>query len=181
MPTPTIEQIYDTQIRLRSREERRRLIEIAERDLDKEDRLPPQQDPTLALFAKWKEEDSKMSTEELEAEKASWDEFKANINIVDEQYAGTVESYGKLSLAGIKKMLKGLVVAQSGSFKTTSGITGYRVVFTAVYGDKKMRQISYALPGKGATKLVFTFSCLAQEGAKYDKVVDASINSFVRK
>jgi ABC-type oligopeptide transport system substrate-binding subunit len=80
MSNPTIEEIYDTQIRQRSRAERRRLIEIAERDLDKEAPAPTNEEPTLALFAKWKEEDSKMTADEIEAEKVSWEEFKANIN-----------------------------------------------------------------------------------------------------
>lgn len=85
MATPTIEELYDRQIRARPREERRRLIRIAERDLEKEERQsscdsPAPLDPTIALFAKWAEEDSTMTEEEMEAERASFEEFKAAIN-----------------------------------------------------------------------------------------------------
>ena len=57
MLTPTIEEIYNTQIRPRSPAERRRLIEIVEHDFHKEGCASSEEDPTLALFAKWKEED----------------------------------------------------------------------------------------------------------------------------
>jgi hypothetical protein len=38
------------------------------------------EDPTIALFAKWTEEDANMTPEELEEAKRDLDEFKANIN-----------------------------------------------------------------------------------------------------
>lgn len=37
-------------------------------------------DPTLALFAKWDEEDSRMTPEEVAEENATWEQMKANIN-----------------------------------------------------------------------------------------------------
>jgi hypothetical protein len=39
-----------------------------------------EQDPMLALFDQWKEEDAEMSAEELQAEQQSWEELKTNIN-----------------------------------------------------------------------------------------------------
>lgn len=37
-------------------------------------------DPILALFNQWAEEDASMTPEEQEAEQADWEQFKANIN-----------------------------------------------------------------------------------------------------
>jgi hypothetical protein len=47
--------------------------------------LPPapheeEQDPTLALFAQWAEEDRNMTPAEIAEENRTWEEFKANIN-----------------------------------------------------------------------------------------------------
>ena len=49
--------------------------------------LPPvaehaeQQDPTLALFAQWEQEDANMTPEEIAQERRLWEEFKANVNV----------------------------------------------------------------------------------------------------
>jgi hypothetical protein len=37
-------------------------------------------DPTLALFAQWDKEDAQMTSEEVEQENRTWEEFKTNIN-----------------------------------------------------------------------------------------------------
>src|SRR5262245_28646359 len=47
--------------------------------------LPPlveneQEDPTLALFAQWDQEDAQMTPEEVEEAKREFEEFKQNIN-----------------------------------------------------------------------------------------------------
>ena len=39
-----------------------------------------EQDPTLALFAQWNEEDQNMTAAEVAEENRTWEEFKANIN-----------------------------------------------------------------------------------------------------
>lgn len=39
-----------------------------------------EEDPTLALFRKWEEEDAKMTPEEIAAENQLWDQFLKNIN-----------------------------------------------------------------------------------------------------
>lgn len=40
----------------------------------------PEQNPTLALFAKWQEEDSHMTNEEAEQEAQLWRDFETGIN-----------------------------------------------------------------------------------------------------
>ena len=84
MATPTIEEIYDKESRPRSREERRRLVEIASNDLEREidnvDRSSLPHGSTLELFDKWRKEDATMTPEEIDKERADWEELKANLN-----------------------------------------------------------------------------------------------------
>jgi hypothetical protein len=39
-----------------------------------------EEDPTLALFAQWKEEDAQMTPEEIEQERRLWTEFETGVN-----------------------------------------------------------------------------------------------------
>jgi hypothetical protein len=39
-----------------------------------------EQDPTLALFAQWEQEDADMTPEEIEQERLLWEEFQKDIN-----------------------------------------------------------------------------------------------------
>ena len=39
-----------------------------------------EQDPTLALFSQWDDEDGNMTLAEIAEENRTWEEFKANIN-----------------------------------------------------------------------------------------------------
>src|SRR5438094_123950 len=87
MATPTIEEIYDKEIRPRSREERERLVELASKDLECEDAKVDKVDNstlphgrTLELFERWRKEDAAMTPEEVEQERADWEELKANLN-----------------------------------------------------------------------------------------------------
>lgn len=40
------------------------------------------QEPTLALFAQWNQEDASMTPEQVEAERFLWDQFETDINHV---------------------------------------------------------------------------------------------------
>ncbi len=42
--------------------------------------LDIEDDPMLALFAKWDEEDANMTSAEVSEENSTWDEFKTSIN-----------------------------------------------------------------------------------------------------
>ena len=50
------------------------------RDLKQENGHVEAEDPTLALFRKWKEEDAEMTPEEVEGENALFDQFLKNVN-----------------------------------------------------------------------------------------------------
>lgn len=40
----------------------------------------PAEDPMLALFARWDEEDAQMTPQEIAEENRSWEQFKDNVN-----------------------------------------------------------------------------------------------------
>jgi len=44
------------------------------------EQTPAEEDPTLALFAAWDEEDARMTPIEVEQERLLWERFEAGIN-----------------------------------------------------------------------------------------------------
>jgi hypothetical protein len=53
---------------------------LVTRDLVPENGHPEPEDPTLALFRKWKAEDAEMTPEEVQAENELFDQFIKNVN-----------------------------------------------------------------------------------------------------
>ena len=81
--TLTIELSRNQEERLEAAARRQGLApeELARKLFD--EHLPPvteEQDPTLALFAKWANEDARKTTEEVAKENQMWEEFEKGIN-----------------------------------------------------------------------------------------------------
>jgi hypothetical protein len=104
--------------------------------------------------------------------------FAPNINVVDEKYAGNINSYMNANIKTIQKMFSQLKVLGKSNFNTRTGLKGKKVIIQSVQNDKHLRQLLYLLPGKSNKKYVVTFSALAEEGGKYDKAVEKAVQSF---
>jgi len=108
---------------------------------------------------------------------AAADGFAPNINVVDEAYAGDMDSYLKANEVGVVKMLPKCVVLSKGDFSTHSGLQGKVMVVENEQYNMKLRQTFYIF-GQGNMKYVITNSCLAKDGDKMAPLFEWSMKTF---
>lgn len=104
--------------------------------------------------------------------------FAPNLNVLDEQFPGSIEDYAAANLKTLARVFAEFRNLGQSPFVTNAGLKGVRLVTQARQQKFLLRQIYYFLPGKGDKKYVVTFSALLEDGAKYDPVVDASVKTF---
>lgn len=104
-------------------------------------------------------------------------DFAANINVVDQTYAGSVDDYVRANMKALKRIFKDFKMVGESDFTTDSGSAGKRVVIEDNQNDKRLRQLFYFL-ADGSRKFIITYTATAEVGAKYDAPVDESIKSF---
>ena len=103
--------------------------------------------------------------------------FAPNINVVDEQFKGTLDAYVDASAATIQRVLKNAHVVKRDAFKTDDGTAGVRQVVEDEQQGKKLRQVFFFF-GRDDTKFVATCSTLADGGEKLDGAFETSMKSF---
>lgn len=103
--------------------------------------------------------------------------FAPNINVVDEEYKGTLDDYVKANLSALRTKLGKFRVVEQGEFKTTSGLHGVRMVSDSEHSGYHLRQSFYFFD-RGDTKYVATCSTLAEGGEKLDKIFERAMKSF---
>lgn len=104
--------------------------------------------------------------------------FAPNINVVDETFPGTISDYAKVNLQNLRTGLADFKLLRQTAFTTGAGLKGLKLVIQSNHQGRTIRQVFYALPGKGAKKYVVTFSAPAEVGSKYDSAVDAALKTF---
>jgi hypothetical protein len=103
--------------------------------------------------------------------------FAPNINIVDEQFNGSLDAYVKGNLADLRKAFRRFRLVQQDDFKTTAGEQSARLVIEYEQDGKLLRQTFYFF-ANGDTKFVVTCTTLAQGGDKLDSVFETSMKTF---
>jgi hypothetical protein len=103
--------------------------------------------------------------------------FAPNINVVDEQFNGSLEDYVKGNLATLRASFKGFNLVQQDEFKTTAGEAGKRLITENEQKGRQLRQTFYFF-GKGNTKFVVTCSALSDGGEKLDSAFETSMKTF---
>jgi hypothetical protein len=104
-----------------------------------------------------------------------------NINIVDEEHKGTIDEYLKINLSVLEKSFEEFKNLGQSAFTTTSSVKGVKVITQAKQQGRLLRQVFFLLRGKGDRKFVVTFTASAEEGNKYDAIVEKAIKTFVLK
>ncbi|HSI83546.1 MAG: TIR domain-containing protein [Candidatus Methylacidiphilales bacterium] len=103
------------------------------------------------------------------------DDFTNNINVVDEDYSGNIDQYVEANMVTLRKEFKNLKVVSSGSFPTSSGMEGRRVITEHnTFNGRYLRQTFYFYKPKssGKTWVVFTSSCTRNVGEKSQPLFD---------
>lgn len=104
-----------------------------------------------------------------------------NLNVVDDSFKGTMDEYVRQNLEDLEKSFDEFKKLGQNSFTTTSGVKGVKVIIQARQQGKLLRQIFFLLRGKNDVKYVITFTASAEEGKKYDAIVEKAIKTFVLK
>ena len=107
--------------------------------------------------------------------------FAPNINVVDQQYHGSIQDYVRMNLAGIRKQFIQFKYMGQSPFTTSGGLKGVKMVIQSKQANRLLRQEFFLLPGKGDRKYVVTFSVLAGEGSRYDSLVASAVRTFTVK
>jgi hypothetical protein len=105
------------------------------------------------------------------------DGFAPNINVVDEAFSGGVDEYVKRNLETLNRVLPKFEKLAQDEFKTTSGITGARLVTQSVQNNVAVRQLFYMFPA-GDKYLVATCSDVQAHKAAMDPICDAAMKTF---
>jgi len=103
--------------------------------------------------------------------------FASNINVVDEVYKGTLDSYKKANIEAMEARLEKFALKDQGEFKTTSGLKGARLVTQSEQSGRLVRQTFY-LFGNGEKKYVATCSTAAAGGEELDAEFEKAMKTF---
>jgi hypothetical protein len=104
-------------------------------------------------------------------------EFAANINVVDEAFAGSLADYVEENLQSMEKMFGGMRVLRREEFKTKDGESAVRILTENEQQGRLLRQ-TFVFIGEGARKYVFACTALAEGGDQLDAAFLESAQSF---
>jgi hypothetical protein len=105
-------------------------------------------------------------------------EFAPNINVVDEEYQGSLQSYVDGNLETLRKVVPGFVLVNRHPFATKSGLQGEAVVAHTEQYNKLLRQTFYFIPGTNGKYFVVSCSALKEGGEKLDSTFEESVKTF---
>lgn len=103
--------------------------------------------------------------------------FAANINVVEEDFEGTLADYTELNLANIKQLFAGLTVLDRMELETDDGQPMLAIVTENQQQDRTLRQ-SFFFVGRGGKKFVLTCSALADGGENLDATFVKAMKTF---
>ena len=104
--------------------------------------------------------------------------FSPNINVVDEAYDGSLNSYVDANAKSVEPVFEQYSLIRREAFATKSGLKGERLVTTSLQYKNKLRQTFYILPGRKGKYFVVTCSALAAGGESLDAPFEESMRSF---
>lgn len=108
------------------------------------------------------------------------DDFTNNINVVDEEYKGTIDQYVEANMVTLRKSFKNLKVVSSGPFDVDSGMDCRRVITEHnTFNDNYLRQTFYFFKPKsgGDTWVVLTTSSARSNGRESQPLFDSIVKT----
>ena len=104
--------------------------------------------------------------------------FAPNLNVVDETAAVGLSDYVRVSMTHMNMAYSQFHVLSQGAFRTSSGLSGIRVMSQGTINGKAVRQIFYVFPAPSSRKIIVTASWLASDGNKYTQATDSAMKTF---
>jgi hypothetical protein len=103
--------------------------------------------------------------------------FAANINVVGESFAGSLDAYVKTSITTLTQAIKGARIVKQDDLKTADGLAARRLIVEDEQNGKELRQVIYFF-GKGENKFVATCSAAREAGTTSDADFEKAMKTF---
>ena len=103
--------------------------------------------------------------------------FTNNMNFVDQDFAGPLDSYVDGNLQGLQQIMSGFSMSSRDELKTDAGERCIRLVTEAFFNGTALEQRFYFFEN-GRKKIVLTCSRLAGPASELDAAFDASAKTF---
>jgi hypothetical protein len=104
-------------------------------------------------------------------------EFAPNINVVDEQYSGTLDSYVDGNIDAMSGVFEDFNLINREPFSTDEGLQSVMLIVENVQMQRNLRQYFYFFEDNDR-KYVVTCTSLASNYEEVDSLFDKSIRSF---
>jgi hypothetical protein len=108
---------------------------------------------------------------------AAEDGFAPNINVVVENYSGTLEAYVAGNMTTLQKVWPQMKVVQREPFQTDDGAPAVRLLTENEQQGRKLRQ-AFCFFGTGQRKYVATCTAMAKGGERFDPLFLKSMKTF---
>lgn len=102
--------------------------------------------------------------------------FTPNINIQEEAYGGPMETYVKLSLGALEKMMKAVSLGQD-QFSAQNA-EGVKMVTHTQLNELLLRQTFYFFENSAGQKVVVTATAPRSSNGEFDAVFDQIMHSY---
>jgi len=106
------------------------------------------------------------------------DNFAPNVNFVDEDYAGDLDSYAEANLPTLKKMLNGFELVSRSGGKTKQGNEYLYLRYKQQSQSGELVQTSYFLKLKKDRKLVVTCTTRSDQAKRLEKLFTTIVTSI---
>jgi hypothetical protein len=103
--------------------------------------------------------------------------FTNNMNFVDQDFAGPLDSYVDGNLQALEKIMNGFSMSSRDDLKTDTGERCIRLVTESIFNGTALEQRFYFFEN-GRKKIVLTCSRLAGSSPELDAAFDASAKTF---
>ena len=103
--------------------------------------------------------------------------FAPNINVVDDDFNGTLEDYFGRNLKLVESYFQGYQFIDKGEFITNKGDKGFKLVYEADQQEMRLQLMQYFL-GQGKKMFVITYTRPSGAGTELDTLCEGSIRTF---
>jgi len=104
--------------------------------------------------------------------------FAPNINVVDEEFKGSIFEYAKWSRKSMTRVFPDDKVVSHTTFQTKSGVHVERYISEHKGNGTLLRFLQYYLPSKRGKMLVITLTDRTTQGSIFDKEIDEAVRQI---
>ncbi len=103
--------------------------------------------------------------------------FSPNINVVEEEFAGSLSAYADANLQSLEQVFKNLKILSREDFKTQDNEPAVKILIENEQQGSMLRQTFFFF-GSGKKKYVVTCTALAKGGGKFDTTFFETMKTF---